>query len=425
MEGVILFADDHIFVPKRPENNLFNEFNKEGNFPILPINNLENLTKTVSSISTFKALILDWNFERDKEDQEEGVEFPSDNPLEFLRSNKVYSLVYVYSQTDISQEIKDELTNLYNGKIYFESKNSSEGPENEFAKITARIKRFEEENKHLSVPFKWSHAINKSSQEIFSELELAEPNWISEISKAAMQDGAEPTTEVINIFHHLLNESIIQNESLLDAIRVNTQEDGAGKVSNEPSLAKLYQRIYYTKLNKDAPIMTGDIYKFSDDEYAILITPDCDIKTKINTALEFLVFNKNDFDVQLLNKMNDNSYNRNDFKQFLVKCTKTKDGKNEIVKEIGDLLKKMGNGNIISSHILPSFPFEVDCYNLSAMINFQTAFIVKNKAEFEEKRWNHKLNSPYIYQLRQRYLSYFGRVGVPAIPQNVKLYNMQ
>ncbi len=45
MEGVILFADDHIFEAGRIENALFQKFNSEGNFSILPINNLNNLEK--------------------------------------------------------------------------------------------------------------------------------------------------------------------------------------------------------------------------------------------------------------------------------------------------------------------------------------------------------------------------------------------
>lgn len=36
-----------------------------------------------------------------------------------------------------------------------------------------------------------------------------------------------------------------------------------------------------------------------------------------------------------------------------------------------------------------------------------------------------KLNSPYIHQLRQRYLSYVGRVGVPSIPQSLRAFNIK
>ncbi|MFW5983421.1 MAG: hypothetical protein ACOCQ4_02885 [bacterium] len=120
MEGVILFADDHIFDSERLENKLFRKFNSDGIFSTLPIDNLTILEKTVSSISTYKALILDWNFKReiDNEEDEVGVQIPDENPHEFLKSKKIYSLVYVYSQEEIAQEIKEELEILYPGKIF-------------------------------------------------------------------------------------------------------------------------------------------------------------------------------------------------------------------------------------------------------------------------------------------------------------------
>ncbi|MHA6697254.1 hypothetical protein [Chryseobacterium sp. A321] len=409
MEGVILFADDHIFEAGRTENALFQKFNNERNFSILPINNLNNLEKTVTSISTYKALILDWNFERNIDgDEEDGLDIPDETPLEFLKSNKVYSLVYVYSRANISQEIKDELQALYPGKIFFETKNEGNEANTEYEKIIAGISQFEKNNRHLNVPFIWSQAINKSSQEIFSELELADPNWIKEIYTTAQNDGTEPNTGVIGVFQNLLSESIIQNKQLLNAIDASAAEEEIEVQDKEESLAKLYNRIYYTKLKDDAPLMTGDIFQFSHDEYAILFTPECDVNAKKEKALEFLIFNRKKFDDFLENKK---KYKKADFEQV-------KEGK------LKGITKEFNNG-ITSHHILPSFPFEPNKHNDSALIDFETAFIVKVIADFEGKRSGYKLNSPYIYQLRQRYLAYIGRVGVPAIPQSLKLYNLK
>jgi hypothetical protein len=64
MDGIILFADDHVFIDKRMENELFQRFNLEGKFSIFTINNLSILEKTVTSVSTYRALILDWNFKK-------------------------------------------------------------------------------------------------------------------------------------------------------------------------------------------------------------------------------------------------------------------------------------------------------------------------------------------------------------------------
>lgn len=166
MEGIILFADDHIFETERLENQLFSKLNLETGFPILPIDNLTVLERTVSSISTYRALILDWNF--NKKSGEEGVVLPDENPLEIILRNKIYSLIYVYSENEIGAEIKAQLEKAYPNKIYFEKKvNDVKELDNEFKKIVDGIKKFEANNQHLKTPFLWSQAINTSVQTIF------------------------------------------------------------------------------------------------------------------------------------------------------------------------------------------------------------------------------------------------------------------
>ena len=392
MEGIILFADDHIFESDRLENKLFNKLNSQGGYPILPIDNLDVLERTVSSISTYRALILDWNFNK-RIDEEDGVEVPDETPFEIITKNKIYSLIYVYSENEIGQSTKDILEKSYPRKIYFEKKvNDVIQLEKEFDKIISGIRKFEANNQHLKTPFYWSQAINNSVQAIFNELENADPNWIKEIYITAKKNGAEPNAEVIGIFQNLLNESIIQNNKLTKSLAASAILENVLVIDKNESSAKLYNRIYYTQLLADSPIMTGDVFQFSDDEFAILITPECDVTAKRECALEFLQFHK-DFSAS-----------------FIV--TKKKD-------------TGIFNNNVQSKHILPSFPFVDGIYNASAVIDFKTGFVLKPKSEFEHQRSNFKLNSPYIYQLRQRYLAFSGRVGVPAIPPSLRDFNLK
>ena len=393
MEGVILFADDHIFESERLENQLFNKLNVEAGFPILPMDNLTVLEKTVSSISTYRALILDWNFNKNAD--EEGINLPDENPFEIITKHKIYSLIFVYSENEIGAETKAQLEKIYPNKIHFEKKvNDVNQLENEFKKIVDGIKKFEATNPHLITPFLWSQAINTSVQTIFNELENADPNWIKEIYTTAKADGTEPNAEVIGVFQNLLNESIIQNAILTKSLAEAAALADVPVTNKDESLAKLYNRIYYTQLLTDAPTMTGDIFKFSDDEFAILITPECDMNTKKESCLDFLKFTKTESAA------------------FIADRKKKKD-------------IKIYNNDTISRHLLPSFPFEKDVYNLSANIDFKQAFIVKDKADFKNSRTDFKLNSPYIYQLRQRYLAFIGRVGVPAIPPSLKEFNLK
>ena len=63
MNGVVLFADNKVF-SKGNEKSLFEFFLKKKEFSILPIDNLACLESTIKSASTFKAFIIDWNFEK-------------------------------------------------------------------------------------------------------------------------------------------------------------------------------------------------------------------------------------------------------------------------------------------------------------------------------------------------------------------------
>ena len=92
--------------------------------------------------------------------------------------------------------------------------------------------------------------------------------------------------------------------------------------------------------------------------------------------------------------------------------------------------KEIFNNGVISRHVLISFPFEEGLYDQIGLIDFNTALrtipkIDNNKTPIQAVRTNFKLNAPYIYQLRQRFVSYFGKYGVPAIPDSLREYNLK
>jgi len=407
MEGVILYADDHVFDNNQFVNKLFNKFNSDGNYSILPINNLNVLEKTVSSISTFKAIILDWNFKKElsDEDKEMGVKASDENPLSFLRSKTIYSLIYIYSQGHIPEETITELKSLYPNKIFFDTKDISSDLDIEFNKITKGIKDFEDNNLHLAVPFVWGKAINEASQKIFSELELADKYWIKELfySSARGVDKAgipkavevEPTIEVINLFQNILSERLIQNVELKSAI-TDYSIKNFKEVPGATAIIDLYAKLYYTKTLATDTVMTGDVYLLKDDCYGVVISPECDMMKLIkkNGLVEMICFCKDDF-------------------QSNIKAFCNSD----------DEIKRAYNQEIAAIHLLPIFPF-ADAEK-TAMIDFRFSLTLVKAKYLETNRQNRnvKINTPYIQQVRQRYLSYIGRVGVPTIPDSLRLVN--
>lgn len=406
MNGVILFADNNVFEEGCFENNLFAKLRNENEYVVLPISCLEALDETLKNVSTFKALILDWNFNRDQIDDLSGLSLPVATPEDLLLDANIYSLVYIYSQSDLPGHIKEKLQNKFGGKICFKRKGRQEDIEEDVNSIKDDISKFENSNKQMEIPLVWSQAINQSVRDIFVEFEQANPNWIKEILDTAKSDGAEPTSEVIDVFHHILNESLVQNKSLREGL--NEYQCDEEPVPEE-STARLYRRILYTRIHKDTPLMTGDIFKFTDDEYGILITPECEVGRRKDSNLVFLVFKKNAIDAYL---QKNNSYTRGG-DEYEKKSNNSK-GK----------LKKVFNNDSMSHHILPSFPYDDSC-DKAACIEFETAFTIRSVDDYKDKRTDYKLNAPYIHQLRQRYVAYFGRYGVPAIPDSLRVYNLK
>lgn len=405
MNGVILFADNKIFC-KGSEKNLFELFLQKKEFSILPIDNLACLEATIKSASTFKACIIDWNFENSEIDDEDfnGVKHSQRTPMSILQNYSIFTLVYIYSERNLSDEEKQSLKKKYGRKIHFRKKRKNVNKEYKY--ITSDIRKFERENPHLDIPFLWSQTINTSAQKIFEELENADRNWMKEFRDTVIADGGDPTTELIDIFSNVLSESIVQSSVLRSALDNYSVESNSKSAKNT---AKVYQRLLYSQLPNEAPIMTGEIFRFNRNVYGILITPECEIKDKCDKQLDFLLFQRTNFN-EYLDK--NKSYSPND----------NYDSFKEKRKED---LRKIFNNNNLSTQILPVFPFSSRRYNEAACIYFKTAFCIKMKKEYISKRMGYRLNAPYIHQLRQRFVSYFGKYGVPAIPESLRDYNLK
>lgn len=409
MDGVVLFADNKIFSGGN-ENQLFNLFLQKKEFSVLPIDTLACLEATIKSASTFKACIIDWNF-TDSDDFNEdfdedfgGVETPDRTPLTILQKYSLYTLVYIYSEREIPDTDKDSLLEKYGNKIHFRTKNND--LDNEYQAISKDIKDFESNNPHMSIPLLWSQSINQATQTIFSELESTDTCWIKEIRDTALKDGGDATSEVIDVFNDLLSEDLVQNGSLRQALDTYSSE---GAVTKNENTAKLYRRLYYSKITESSPLMTGDIFKFDDDTYGIIITPECELadneKEKEKEYYDFLILKKS------LSK----NYQKEKQKKYL------KDSNSA---------KSIFNNGVISRHVLISFPFDEQLYNQVGVIEFNTAFRTLPKHNSKQNhiigcRINYKLNTPYIHQLRQRFVSYFGKYGVPAIPESLRDYNLK
>ena len=410
MEGVILFADNNVLCQNSFENKLFTRLSQEQTLTVLPICSLLDLEATIKTTSTYKALILDWNFSnplQQGDDDFEGIDLSSQTPENILDTLDIYSLIYVYSQNQIPQDIQDRYKERFSDKIQFNIKNPT-NVDQECSHIQQDLQQFSETYPHMEIPYLWSQSINQSVQKIFRELESASSFWIKEVRDTAIADGGEPITEIIDLFNNLLNEELVQNESLRASL--NSIDGSKGNEVPE-NTSKLYQRIFYSQLTEHAPIMTGDIFHFADDSWGVLITPECEVskRTSQSLRLDFLTFNLSDISDYL---QKTKSFDSSKEVYLTLKASKKEN------------LRKIFNNEAFSYHILPSFPSQRNIYNQLIVIDFKNAYKTKSHDEYSNMRSNYKLNSPYIHQLRQRFIAFFGKIGVPAIPSSLRDFNL-
>ena len=145
----------------------------------------------------------------------------------------------------------------------------------------------------------------------------------------------------------------------------------------EENTAKLYQRIFYSRLTVHAPIMTGDIFHFHDDTWGILITPECEVRNRLmnSKALDFLLFKISD---------------TNDY--LKKKCTfdRIEDAYNAFNEGRKGRIRIIFNNEDLSTHVLPSFPRTDGIYNQLIVIDFKNAYTTVKETEYKDHRSSYK-----------------------------------
>jgi len=161
--------------------------------------------------------------------------------------------------------------------------------------------------------------------------------------------------------------------------------------------------------------MTGDVCEISDGTYGILISPECDISEieKLDLAeFEFLVFENGGFEEQM---------KKLDFDRSVNKIDEMSSGKPLKAKQ---KLRQVFNNGEAQLHYFPSMPLLNEAGTNACVINFRWGAKRIPSVQVKTLKRVYKVNSPFIQQLRQRYLAYVGRVGTPALPAPVRDWNL-
>lgn len=431
MEGVILFADDHIYTPDTPENALFKALRTQ--LPTIGVHDLEFAKAAIKSIGSFRALILDWQYGNIENFDDIAEEIGSaqvsistsqseDAAYQFLLKNDIYSLIYIFSEQDIEETHGTKLREKFGKRVKIRQKDGNFKIANISSyrdSILRDIQEWKENNQNLSIPILWSSVVNRSLQEIFQELSEADKNWIKDLYDSAYSDGAAAELLVIEILQLLLYESVVQSQDLIDSIvSIGGKEIAASEIADknkyQKSISRLFSRLFYSDLKPNTPIMTGDVCKISENEYGIIISPECDIrhiKEDINAEFDLLVFQSDIAKfAELIKGRSSYDIRSNQYQTFEEK-------KKERVR-------KIFNQEDAGIHLLPSIKkIHEDC-NTTCVINFRYAGRKIKSSNVLQLPRPFKINSPFIQQLRQRYIAYIGRIGTPALPTSVRDWNL-
>jgi hypothetical protein len=438
MDGAILFADDKIFSEGPSfEKNLFNSFCKKAQYPIVGVDTLDLTKNALKSLIALKAFIIDYRFDEKSEIEEFPIISRTAKDVLDDPGISIFSLIYVYSNDNIENtQDGTRLKEIYKDRIRFKTKSSdADYTEKESEDILKEIENWEKDHLNFTVPFKWNQSINQAVQRIFINLDGADSNWITELYKTSEKDGVDPSIEVINLFQNLLSEKIIQDKQLREDIK---EFAGNGKeLTNPEDFARLYRILYYGITKESDPIMTGDIFRFDDDCYGILITPECDTydicKEQQKRSFEFLkftstAFNKNELMPKLNLKATPLLDKAKDLKINLSKdnCTTLRQVFNKQIKEEKEKsLFRAFTQTYSRFHLLPCFEFTKDNFKNIAFIDFQSGLELKLANSVKKEYRIGKLNSPFIQELRQRYLAYKGRVGVPRFSEELRKWLLE
>jgi len=306
-----------------------------------------------------------------------------------------FAKIFIYSNnlSSIDDKVKENLAKKFQGRIEFCQKDfSNEDLNAEFDRVNAELEKFQKSTIGIDLTATWARCLTKSLHLVFSELANATPQWLKELYHTTKQDYGRPEVEIIGLLNNLLAENLVQDQELIVAL----ERASEGEYVNDPvTSAKLYKRLTYTKVSHDAPYMTGDIFVCSPEEYAILITPECDVydkdKDSVNDYFDLLILSKADI---LSEFRAPNPSDSNHVRKF--------------------------NQSVPTKHYLLSFPYENESENenenenLPAVIDFSKALRTCKSSLLLSKKRAYKLNTPYIHQLRQRFAANHSKFGVSA-----------
>lgn len=344
-------------------------------FPILTYETLPS-DEEIQCLHSVSFIILDWNLSGN----DIGVAIPevtiNDN-IDFLNKLKKisYAPVFIFTNEDtdsIINILKDnELYHDEFNHIFVKNKESIKTGKSLFSCINQWLNK----TPSVYVMKEWENTINTAKTQLYYDLYEISPFWPITMYKTYKNDfGTETNSGIVDLINRNLTarcSSIEFDSTILNKRRTTVKKE---------ELRKLLEYERFIKGLPDYPCM-GDVYKEQEGEdyiYYINIRPDCDIIRDDNPQLYLI--KGTILDETQINK-EDSEY-RFDKGAFIEKA-------------VHSILSFIDGGKIIE------FKFK--------------KYKIEKWKKYKNKRIG-RLLPPYITRIKNQYVAFLNRQGIPSIP---------
>lgn len=341
-------------------------------FPILTYESLPS-DEEIQCLHSVSFIILDWNLSGN----DIGVDIPEEtinDNIDFLNQLKKtsYAPVFIFTNEDtdsIINILKDnELYHDEFNHIFVKNKESIKSGKSLFSCINQWLNK----TPSVYVMKEWENKINTAKTKLYYDLYGISPFWPITMYKTYKNDfGTETNSGIVDLINRNLTarcSSIELDSTILNKKKTRVKKEGLRKL------------LEYERFIKDLPNYPcmGDVFKEDDGCYYINIRPDCDIIRDKNPEL-YLIKGTIVDEKQINKKESEYKFDKGAF----------------IEKAIHSILSFIDDGKIIE--------FKFKKYKIEKWNKYKTKRIGR-------------LLPPYITRIKNQYVSFLNRQGIPSIP---------
>ncbi|BBB31910.1 conserved hypothetical protein [Thermotomaculum hydrothermale] len=403
------------------------------------INNFENLIKNTRNIRlVFLDLDIDGDGKVTDTDEEVIKRF-----IEILIKNQGYFFLFILSnhkekwENDIKSDLiqKYEFLNHMSGEL--------DKQEDVFSVISNKIR----ELNSLNIIYSFEKELNKARDIVAKKfVEFNKETWEYLISKQKKEVGDLWEFEMITLLLNLIKQSMEKSKVFLrhsnndnqeNNNRDNNKEDYDNNKNNNDNqenngdesydiemISKIYRSFNYVENVPSTVIFTGNLYKTNkndvEKEYALILTPECDIAQSKNIDRYVVVYGFN------VNDNFNNSYNRTDDNVPIFVKRAGRDRNNSEKWKSFNSLNKIKNPNQYI-YLLPFAIEEGKNSNGQKKIYKHIGLdfrIIESISANKMYSWKLKLrvNDPLMVDIQNKFSNLFNRKGIPSLlPEKMKL----